>query len=88
MSAVSATSTSSRMAGRAREAAVRLGGLVLAIVIVVVVFTALAKPNTFLTFVNALGMMRYMSTIAITASMAMRPNSLVGSKFSVNISVK
>jgi ribose/xylose/arabinose/galactoside ABC-type transport system permease subunit len=50
---------------RAREAGLRLGGLTIAIVIVVVLFTLLSKPNTFLTVVNALGVVRFMSTIAI-----------------------
>ena len=46
---------------------IRIGGLVIAIVIVIVVFTALSKPNTFLTFTNAVGILRSMSTIAIVA---------------------
>ena len=55
------------MAGRARDVALRMGGLVLAIVIVAIIFTLLAKPNTFFTLINALGMLRFMSTIAIVA---------------------
>jgi ribose/xylose/arabinose/galactoside ABC-type transport system permease subunit len=50
---------------RAREAGLRVGGLVFAIIIVIVVFTLLSKPNTFLTLTNALGIMRSMSTLAI-----------------------
>jgi ribose/xylose/arabinose/galactoside ABC-type transport system permease subunit len=53
--------------GRARAAGLRVGGLVLAILIVVIIFTLLSKPNTFLTITNALGIMRSMSTIAIVA---------------------
>ena len=60
-------SASGRWAGRAREAGLRLGGLIFAILIVVMIFTFLSKPNTFLTIINALGMLRYMSTIAIVA---------------------
>jgi ribose/xylose/arabinose/galactoside ABC-type transport system permease subunit len=56
-----------RRGGRAREVALRMGGLVLAIAIVVLVFTLLAKPNTFLTFQNSMGMLRFMSTYAIVA---------------------
>ena len=52
------------LSGRARAAGVRVGGLVIAILLVIVVFTLLAKPNTFFTFTNALGVMRSMSTIA------------------------
>ena len=47
--------------------ALRVGGLLIAILIVVIVFTLLSKPNTFLTITNALGIMRSMSTIAIVA---------------------
>jgi ribose/xylose/arabinose/galactoside ABC-type transport system permease subunit len=50
---------------RAREVGLRVGGLVFAIVIVIVIFTLLSKPNTFLTLTNALGIMRSMSTLAI-----------------------
>lgn len=50
---------------RAREVGLRVGGLVFAIVIVIVIFALLSKPNTFLTLTNALGIMRSMSTIAI-----------------------
>jgi ribose/xylose/arabinose/galactoside ABC-type transport system permease subunit len=53
--------------GRARAAGLRVGGLVLAILIVVVIFTLLSKSNTFLTVTNGLGIMRSMSTIAIVA---------------------
>jgi ribose/xylose/arabinose/galactoside ABC-type transport system permease subunit len=53
--------------GRAREAALRLGGLFLAILVVIAIFTLISKPNTFLTLVNALGVVRTMSTIAIVA---------------------
>lgn len=53
--------------GRAREAGLRLGGLALAILIVIIIFTLLGKPNTFLTVLNGLGILRYMSTIAIVA---------------------
>jgi ribose/xylose/arabinose/galactoside ABC-type transport system permease subunit len=52
---------------RAQAASVRIGGLAIAILIVIVIFTLLAKPNTFLTVPNALVIMRYMSTIAIVA---------------------
>jgi len=55
------------MGGRAREVALRMGGLVLAIAIVVIVFTYLARPNTFLTLQNSMGMLRFMSTYAIVA---------------------
>jgi ribose/xylose/arabinose/galactoside ABC-type transport system permease subunit len=54
-------------AGRAWEAGLRVGGLALAILIVIAVFTLLAKPNTFLTITNSLVVMRGMSTIAICA---------------------
>ena len=53
--------------GRAREAALRLGGLFLAILVVIAIFTFISKPNTFFTLVNALGVVRTMSTIAIVA---------------------
>ena len=56
-----------RWSGRALAAGVRVGGLLIAILIVVVVFTFLSKPNTFLTITNFLGVMRSMSTIAIVA---------------------
>ena len=65
--AVAEPSASQRWYGRVRDAGVRVGGLVIAIVIVVAIFTAIARPNTFLTFINALGVIRYMSTIAIVA---------------------
>lgn len=54
-----------RWSGRARDAGLRLGGLAIAILVVILIFTFLSKPNTFLTVVNALGIMRSMSTIAI-----------------------
>jgi ribose/xylose/arabinose/galactoside ABC-type transport system permease subunit len=53
--------------GRARAAGIRVGGLLIAILIVIIVFTLLSKPNTFLTISNFLGVMRSMSTIAIVA---------------------
>jgi ribose/xylose/arabinose/galactoside ABC-type transport system permease subunit len=53
--------------GRALAAGLRIGGLLIAILIVVVIFTALSKPNTFLTITNAVGVLRSMSTIAIVA---------------------
>jgi ribose/xylose/arabinose/galactoside ABC-type transport system permease subunit len=46
---------------------VRVGGLAIAILIVIIVFTVLSKPNTFLTWPNAMVILRYMSTIAIVA---------------------
>src|SRR5215213_7742704 len=55
------------MSNRAVSAGLRVGGIVIAIAIVIVVFTLIAKPNTFFTFTNALGVMRSMSTIAIVA---------------------
>lgn len=56
-----------RWSGRALDVAVRIGGLAFAIFFVIVIFTVLAKPNTFLTVGNSLVMMRGMSTIAIVA---------------------
>lgn len=56
-----------RWSGRALAAGVRVGGLLIAILIVVVVFALLSKPNTFLTVTNAVGVMRSMSTIAVVA---------------------
>jgi ribose/xylose/arabinose/galactoside ABC-type transport system permease subunit len=53
--------------GRALDVAVRIGGLAFAIVFVIIIFTLLAKPNTFLTVGNSLVAMRFMSTIAIVA---------------------
>jgi ribose/xylose/arabinose/galactoside ABC-type transport system permease subunit len=50
---------------RARDVGLRIGGLVFAILIVIIIFTFLSKPNTFLTVTNALGIMRSMSTLAI-----------------------
>ena len=63
----SPVSAGERWSGRARAAGLRLGGLAIAIIIVIVVFTLLSKPNTFLTITNFLGVLRYMSTIAIVA---------------------
>jgi ribose/xylose/arabinose/galactoside ABC-type transport system permease subunit len=60
-------SATDRWSGRALAAGVRVGGLLIAILIVIVIFTLLSKPNTFLTFTNAVGIMRSMSTIAIVA---------------------
>ncbi len=67
LASVAVASAGQRWSGRAREAGLRLGGLAIAILIVIAIFTLLSKPNTFLTIVNALGVMRYMSTIAIIA---------------------
>jgi ribose/xylose/arabinose/galactoside ABC-type transport system permease subunit len=53
--------------GRARSAGLRLGGLAIAIILVIIVFTVLSKPNTFLTLSNALVILRFMSTIGIVA---------------------
>jgi ribose/xylose/arabinose/galactoside ABC-type transport system permease subunit len=64
---IPAPSAGGRWGGRIREAGLRLGGLLFAILIVIMIFTFLSKPNTFLTVINALGMLRYMSTIAIVA---------------------
>jgi ribose/xylose/arabinose/galactoside ABC-type transport system permease subunit len=61
------SSAGARWAGRAWEAGLRVGGLFLAILIVIAVFTLLSKPNTFLTLSNSLVIMRGMSTIAIVA---------------------
>jgi ribose/xylose/arabinose/galactoside ABC-type transport system permease subunit len=55
------------MSNRALAAGLRVGGIVIAIAIVIIVFTVIAKPNTFFTVTNALGVMRSMSTIAIVA---------------------
>jgi ribose/xylose/arabinose/galactoside ABC-type transport system permease subunit len=60
-------SAGARWSGRALAAGVRIGGLLIAILIVIFVFTVLSKPNTFLTITNFLGVMRSMSTIAIVA---------------------
>lgn len=65
--ATSPPSGAGRWSGRALAAGLRVGGLVIAILIVVVIFTLLSKPNTFLTVTNFLGVMRSMSTIAIVA---------------------
>jgi ribose/xylose/arabinose/galactoside ABC-type transport system permease subunit len=65
--AVPERSAGARLAGRAWEVGLRIGGLALAILIVIVIFTLLSKPNTFLTLSNALVVMRGMSTIAIVA---------------------
>ena len=62
-----ASAAGSMWATRARDVGVRAGGLAIAIVLVIVVFTLLSKPNTFLSVPNALVIMRYMSTIAIVA---------------------
>ena len=62
-----ASPASRRWSGRALAIAVRVGGLAIAILIVIVVFTLLSKPNTFLTVTNALTVVRTMSTIAIVA---------------------
>jgi ribose/xylose/arabinose/galactoside ABC-type transport system permease subunit len=64
---VAVASTGERWGGRALAAGLRIGGLLIAILIVVIIFTLLSKPNTFLTVTNALGIMRSMSTIAIVA---------------------
>ena len=64
---VTASSASERWIARAREVGIRLGGLIFAILIVCMIFTFVSKPNTFLTVINALGMLRYMSTVAIVA---------------------
>ncbi len=55
------------LTSRVREAGLRLGGLAIAILVVIAIFTFLSKPNTFLTVTNALGVLRYMSTIAIVS---------------------
>jgi ribose/xylose/arabinose/galactoside ABC-type transport system permease subunit len=60
-----ATSAGRRWSSWARDAGLRYGGLALAILIVILMFTFLSKPNTFLTVNNGLGIMRSMSTIAI-----------------------
>ena len=60
-------SVAGSLSGRAWAAGLRFGGLAIAIVIVVVVFTMLSKPNTFFTITNAVGVMRSMSTIAVVA---------------------
>ncbi len=65
--AVAVSTVSGLWSGRAREAALRLGGLAFAILIVIIIFTLLSKPNTFLTLLNAVGIVRTMSTIAIVA---------------------
>jgi ribose/xylose/arabinose/galactoside ABC-type transport system permease subunit len=44
-----------------------MGGLAIAIILVIVVFALVSKPNTFLTLTNALVITRGMSTIAIVA---------------------
>jgi ribose/xylose/arabinose/galactoside ABC-type transport system permease subunit len=65
--AMTSTAAGTRWSGRALAAGLRVGGLVIAILIVVVIFTVLSKPNTFLTVTNFLGVLRSMSTIAIVA---------------------
>lgn len=68
MSETTATTATSKMwVTRARSTGLRIGGLLIAIVIVALIFTWAAKPGTFLTVGNFLGMLRYMSTIAIVA---------------------
>jgi ribose/xylose/arabinose/galactoside ABC-type transport system permease subunit len=62
-----AGSAGERWSGRALAVGLRVGGLLIAILIVVAIFTVLSKPNTFLTVTNFLGVMRSMSTIAIVA---------------------
>ena len=57
----------SRLYGRALDVGIRVGGLAIAIIIVIIIFTALSKPNTFFRVENGLVIMRYMSTIAIVA---------------------
>lgn len=64
---VGVSGASQPWSSRAREAGVRLGGLAIAILVVIAIFTVLSKPNTFLTVTNGLGIMRYMSTIAIVS---------------------
>jgi ribose/xylose/arabinose/galactoside ABC-type transport system permease subunit len=59
--------TGTSVSGRALEVGLRVGGIVIAIALVIIVFTLLSKPNTFFTVTNALGVMRSMSTIAIVA---------------------
>jgi len=66
-SAIKPARAGATVSGRAREVGLRVGGIVIAIALVIVVFTLLSKPNTFFTFTNALGVMRSMSTIAIVA---------------------
>lgn len=56
---------SQRWSSRARDVGLRLGGLVIAILVVSLTITFISKPDTFLTVANALGIMRSMSTIAI-----------------------
>jgi ribose/xylose/arabinose/galactoside ABC-type transport system permease subunit len=60
-------SSRSKWARRTLDAGVRVGGLAFAIIIVIAIFTLIAKPNTFLTLSNSLVIMRGMSTIAIVA---------------------
>src|SRR5258706_8818241 len=62
-----AKSGAERWSRRALAAGLRIGGLVIAILIVIAIFTALSKTNTFLTFTNAVGVLRSMSTIPIVA---------------------
>ncbi|MEO5965504.1 MAG: ABC transporter permease [Candidatus Limnocylindrales bacterium] len=66
-SAMTPASGGANVSSRAREVGLRVGGIVIAIALVVIVFTLISKPNTFLTLTNALGIMRSMSTIAIVA---------------------
>ena len=67
LSGSAASAAGSAWATRVRDVGIRAGGLAIAIVLVIVVFTLLSKPNTFLSVPNALVIMRYMSTIAIVA---------------------
>jgi ribose/xylose/arabinose/galactoside ABC-type transport system permease subunit len=65
--APSASASAARWGSRARQAGLRLGGLAIAIILVMIVFTLLSKPNTFLTVSNFLVILRFMSTIGIVA---------------------
>jgi ribose/xylose/arabinose/galactoside ABC-type transport system permease subunit len=66
--AAAASASGSRlMAGRAWEAFLRIGGLAFAIILVIIVFSLVSKPNTFLTITNSMVILRGMSTIAIVA---------------------
>ena len=60
-------SAAAAWSSRARASILRLGGLAIAILLVIIVFTVLSKPNTFLTLTNALVVLRFMSTIGIVA---------------------
>ena len=66
--AAPATAPTGRLlSGRAREVGLRLGGLAIAIVVVIAIFSILSKNGTFLTVSNGVGILRAMSTIAIVA---------------------